>query len=344
MARAAAVLRASEVVAFPSETVYGLGAIATDTDAVSHIFAAKGRPANDPVIVHVTSLAMVREVTGLRQLPKILERLAAAFWPGPLTVVLPRGPCIPLAVTAGRSTVGVRWPSHPVAQALIEAAGAAIAAPSANRFGHVSPTTARHVYDDLAGRIPLILDGGPCAVGIESTILDITQEPPVLLRPGGVSQAAIEAALGTSVHWRAHQSAATTESQLAPGMLLAHYAPRAPLVVYEGADRDATWARVRAEIQSLAARGMRVGALAPGVYGPDLRAAGAMATADLGADDADTEAAQYLYAGLRALDDVQVEIIVAGVVIDEQSALDAALRDRLWRAAAGHVEAVIPSS
>ena len=186
-------LRVGELVAFPTETVYGLGADATNARAVRTIFAAKGRPATDPLIVHIAEAEAVSQVTGhdLADLSPLVRLLADRFWPGPLTLILPRGPRIPDEVTAGLATVGVRVPEHSLARALIAAARVPIAAPSANRFGHTSPTTAQHVLADLARRIPWILDGGPCPIGVESTILDVTQPQPVLLRPGGVPIEAI---------------------------------------------------------------------------------------------------------------------------------------------------------
>jgi len=191
IAEAAALLRAGGLVAFPTETVYGLGANALDAAAVARIFAAKGRPADDPIIVHVAERHDLEAVAA--NVPLVAQALADAFWPGPLTLVVPRGRAIPPIVTAGGDTVGVRMPAHPVALALIAAAGVPVAAPSANPFGRTSPTLAAHVAADLGDRIDLILDGGPCAVGIESTVVDCTAEPPVVLRPGGIALEALRA-------------------------------------------------------------------------------------------------------------------------------------------------------
>jgi L-threonylcarbamoyladenylate synthase len=191
IAHAARLLRVGRLVAFPTETVYGLGADATSADAVRGIFSAKGRPLDDPLIVHIAEVSWLAEVAA--SVPALALRLAERFWPGPLTLVLPRGPRIPPLVTAGGSTVGVRLPAHPVARALIAAAGVPIAAPSANRFMHTSPTTAAHVLADLGGRIACVLDGGPCAVGVESTVVDLTTTPSRLLRPGGVGAEALRA-------------------------------------------------------------------------------------------------------------------------------------------------------
>ncbi|HKS71272.1 MAG TPA: L-threonylcarbamoyladenylate synthase, partial [Ktedonobacterales bacterium] len=191
IAEAAALLRAGRLVAFPTETVYGLGADATSAQAVEGIFAAKERPHSDPLIVH---LAAAEELgRAAREVPELAGRLAARFWPGPLTLILPRAEAIPPIVAAGGSTVGVRVPSHPVARALIAAAGVPLAAPSANRFMHTSPTSAAHVLADLDGRIDCVLDAGPCTVGVESTVLDVTVTPPRILRPGGVTLEALRA-------------------------------------------------------------------------------------------------------------------------------------------------------
>jgi L-threonylcarbamoyladenylate synthase len=263
MAWLGAALRAGALVAFPTETVYGLGADATNPAAVAGIFAAKGRPSSDPLIVHIADFDQLPTVTGraLDALPPAVAILAARFWPGPLTLVLPRGPAIPAAVTAGLATVGVRLPAHPVARALIRAAGVPVAAPSANRFGHTSPTTAQHVFTDLGDRIPWIIDGGPCPVGVESTILDVTQTPPRVLRPGGISVEALGEALGGPVAFQ--ERTAVADAAQAPGMLLSHYAPRARLLVFDSEDVAATWARALAEARHLAAQGRRVGALTP---------------------------------------------------------------------------------
>ncbi len=218
---AARLLRAGGLVAFPTETVYGLGALARNDDAVARIFSAKGRPSHNPLIVHAATAAGAREIAGFG--PEA-ERLASAFWPGPLTLVLPcRDPHLSPRVTAGLATVAVRVPAHPLARALLEATGAPLAAPSANPSGRVSPTTAAHVLEGLAGRIDAVLDGGPCTVGLESTILGLTPDP-VLLRPGGLPVEALEAALGRPVATRAAGAAVT-----APGQLASHYAPAARL-------------------------------------------------------------------------------------------------------------------
>lgn len=221
---AGARLRAGQLVAFPTETVYGLGADADNEDAVRAIFAAKGRPADHPVIVHVTAIADIE--AWACDVPAGARRLAAAFWPGPLTLILPRAPGVLDVVTGGQDSVGLRVPSHPVARALLlafaEQGGRGIAAPSANRFGRISPTTAAHVDDDLGERVALIIDGGPCDVGIESTIVAFLDADVVLLRPGGIALDAITRALG---HAPSQPDAAAPR---ASGTLASHYAPRTP--------------------------------------------------------------------------------------------------------------------
>ena len=222
---AAALLRAGKLVAFPTETVYGLGANALDEAAVRQIFEAKGRPTTSPIIVHVSSMAMARTVVA--QWPHNAEMLARRFWPGPLTMVLKKQPAVPALVTAGLDTVGVRMPANPVALALIEAAQIPIAAPSANRFTQLSPTTAQHVRDGLADRVDYVLDGGPCTVGIESTVLSLAGSAPLLLRPGGISRRQIEDVIGPI----AQPTEAPAVAHPAPGMHPRHYSPRTKLLL-----------------------------------------------------------------------------------------------------------------
>ena len=228
--RAARLLHDGRLVAFPTETVYGLGADAGNPEAIMRIFAAKGRPSNHPLIVHVRADADLRRWA--RDIPDAARQLIARFWPGPLTLILACAPGVSPALTGGQDTIGVRSPAHPVAQALLAAfaaqGGDGIAAPSANRFGHISPTTAQHVADDLGDGVDLILDGGACEIGIESTILDLSRGSPVLLRPGHVSALAIAEAIGVS------PTATDASAPRVSGSLEAHYAPRKPLVVEDG--------------------------------------------------------------------------------------------------------------
>lgn len=225
--RLAAALRQGELVAIPTETVYGLAAHALDAEACRAIFQAKRRPANDPLIVHVLDLGHAEE---LAEFNPAARRLARRFWPGPLTLVLPKKDCVPGIVTSGGPTVAIRAPAHPLARRLLRLAKIPLAAPSANLFGYISPTTAAHVREGLGAHIPHILDGGACAVGVESTVLDMTNpRKPRVLRPGAVTATQLEKFLGVKVHGA--KSRGTRARQLAPGMLERHYSPRTPLVL-----------------------------------------------------------------------------------------------------------------
>jgi L-threonylcarbamoyladenylate synthase len=347
IAEAAALIRAGSLVAFPTETVYGLGANALDGSAVKRIFSAKQRPATDPLIVHLARLRELPRVVA--EVPPVVEQLAAAFWPGPLTLILPRGAAVPAVVTAGRETVAVRIPHHPVAQSLINAAGLPIAAPSANRFGHTSPTTAVHVLADLDGRLDMVLDAGPTPLGLESTVLDMTAPVPTVLRPGGVSVAALQAVLGevllgerTSTPELATAPDAPAEGARSPGLLERHYAPAADLWLAVGeASAALTW--LAQQIEESGASGQRVGAL---LCEEDIAAL----LAQSNAPDADAllvdieplgpahdllQMAHRLYAALRALDARHPDVILARDFGTEGLAL--AIRDRLTRAASGRV-------
>jgi len=220
---AATLLQRDEIVAFPTETVYGLGARASSTRAVQKIFRAKGRPSDNPLIVHICSWEMVSKV--VREWNPLAESLARAFWPGPLTLILRKHPQICTEASAGLDTIGIRWPDHQVAQALIRAAGEPLAAPSANRSGNPSPTTAKHVLDDVSGLIPLILDGGSCTVGVESTVVDVTQGDPVILRPGKITAAELSDVCGCSVLVAGRHN----QAPKSPGMKYRHYAPKTPI-------------------------------------------------------------------------------------------------------------------
>jgi L-threonylcarbamoyladenylate synthase len=230
VSRAAELLRAGQVVALPTETVYGLAANAWDASAVARIFEIKGRPAHNPIIAHVADLELARRCSC--DWPPLAARLAEAFWPGPLTLVLPRSDEIPDIVTAGGATVGIRWPSHPFIQAVVRQCGFPLAAPSANLSNRVSPTSPRHVFQQLGHKIPLIVDGGQCQVGIESTVLDLSTDPPRVLRPGMIHRSALLAVAGDLA-----AAAGAEEQQLkSPGLLPKHYAPRARLVLLTWSD------------------------------------------------------------------------------------------------------------
>jgi L-threonylcarbamoyladenylate synthase len=315
VADAATVLRRGGLVAFPTETVYGLGGNALDAEAVARIFAAKGRPAHNPLIVHVASIEQARELTA--EWPEAANRLGSQFWPGPLTLVLPRSSRLPNVVTAGGPTVAIRIPSHPVALALLREVKLPLAAPSANRSAYLSPTRPEHVLRALKDRIDLVLDAGPTTGGVESTVLDVTRLPPCLLRPGLIAPAQIESVVGPIT--RAALSAAAEEGALpSPGLLPRHYAPNAPV---ECVDGDA-WARVK----SLCQQGTRVGWLT--FAGPEVhRLAGLNLI--LMPSNAVGYAAQ-LYAALHSLDNAGVERIIVSMPPDTEDWL--AVRDRLRRA------------
>lgn len=232
--RAAALLRAGELVAFPTETVYGLGADALNGEAAARIFAAKGRPADNPLIAHIAGESGLAGLIALEPCA-CARKLMRAFWPGPMTLIFPKSPRVPREVTAGLDTVAVRMPSHPVARALISAAQTPIAAPSANRSGRPSPTTAAHVLEDMEGRIPLILDGGPCEVGLESTVVDVTGARPRILRPGGVTLEMLEGVVGDVDvdEGVLHQLQAGSQAR-SPGMKYKHYAPKGEVTIVTG--------------------------------------------------------------------------------------------------------------
>ena len=289
------VLRRGGLVAIPTETVYGLAADASNDDAVRRIFTAKGRPDDHPLIVHV---AVPEEISSwAAQVPSTAAVLADACWPGPLTLLLPRGERVLDVVTGGRPTVGLRVPAHPMTTELLTRFGGGLAAPSANRFGQVSPTTAQHVVDDLGDAVDLVLDGGPCPVGVESTIVDCTVDPPQVLRPGGISTEQIDALLGGDI-------AGASGPSRASGMLAAHYAPRARVLLTSSRD----------EADALADE-------TPGAWVLDRT------------DDLVTYA-RWLYADLRDADLRGVDVVIA--VLPPAAGLGHAIRDRLTKAAAAH--------
>lgn len=314
--RAAAVLQRGGLVAFPTETVYGLGANALDEAAVHSIFAAKGRPANNPLIVHVADPRDVRELVA--DWPPAAERLAAVFWPGPLSLVLPKRPLVPDAVTAGAATVAVRMPDHRLALALIAAAGVPIAAPSANRSLAVSPTQAEHVLKGLAGRIDLLLDAGPTSGGLESTVLDLSRPRPRLLRPGLISAAAIEAVIGPLD--RGELAPDPAAPLVSPGMLARHYAPRATL--------ECVAADSAARVVELQSQGLHVGWMP--LATDEVNTIAGVETIPMPLDPA--AYASKLYAAMHMLDDRGVDRIV--VELPPETPPWLAIHDRLRRAGA----------
>jgi L-threonylcarbamoyladenylate synthase len=312
IARAVAVLRAGGLVAFPTETVYGLGADASRADAVAKIFAVKGRPHAHPLIVHLAPEAILDDWA--IDIPDRARSLIAVAWPGPLTVILKRGPRVSPATTGGADTVGLRVPAHPVAQALLRAFGGGIAAPSANRFGGVSPTTAAHVIADLGDDVDYVLDGGACEVGVESTIVDLSRGRPVLLRPGGMPREAIEAIVGPL-------QAPDAAAPAAPGTLASHYAPRAEVIAVEPSE-------VPRAVAEQAQKGRSIAVLAPHealvVWGP--------LPARLYPLPDDVEGmAHELYRALRDLDAEGVDVVIAA--LPPAVGLGEAVGDRLRRAA-----------
>lgn len=307
---AAQLLRDGGLVAIPTETVYGLAAHALDPLAVARVFAAKARPKFDPLIVHVPEREALADLVS--EFPATAAKLADAFWPGPLTMVLPKRELVPDIVTAGLSTVAIRIPDHPVAQALLREAGIPLAAPSANPFGRLSPTTAAHVREQLGDAVDFILDGGPCRVGVESTVVQVSGDQVQLLRPGGVTLEELEAVVGEVVipPSDAHPS---TAAQPSPGTLPQHYAPRTPLIL-STSDEDLT-------------AGKRIGLLC--LTAPE-NVEAYTAMEELSPTGNLTVAAANFFAALRRLDDAGLDVIVAQPLPDE--ALGRALNDRLSRA------------
>ncbi|TQE90884.1 L-threonylcarbamoyladenylate synthase [Ureibacillus terrenus] len=315
-------LNQGEVVAFPTETVYGLGAVATDDEAVKKIYEAKGRPSDNPLIVHIGTIEEVSDY--VEEVPEKAKKLMERFWPGPLTLIMKAKPdVLAKSVTAGLPTVGIRMPDHEVALELLRTLKKPLAAPSANRSGKPSPTKAEHVYEDLKGRIPLILDGGTTGIGIESTVLDVTVDPPVILRPGGVTKEMLEAEIGevAAPSLKEQQLESTPK---APGMKYTHYAPEAPVYLIER-NRE----KIEKTVRELQNKGHRVALLAPSNY--------ASIPADyffpFGEEEDRKQMAANLYDALRACDKTDATIILATTTSTE--GVGAAIMNRLHKAAGG---------
>ncbi|OGX79544.1 threonylcarbamoyl-AMP synthase [Exiguobacterium sp. SH31] len=312
-------LKMGEVIAIPTETVYGLAGDATNDIAIRKIFEAKGRPSDNPLIVHVATVEQAKHFA--QAIPPVAKRLMEAFWPGALTIILPSNGRASSLVTAGLDSIGLRMPDHPAALELIRTSGLGLAAPSANRSGRPSPTSAQHVADDLTGRIAGIMDGGPTGIGVESTVIDCTTEPVTILRPGGVTKEAIEAVIGpVALDANLSDEAAAPRS---PGMKYTHYAPSAPLYLVEG-ERDDL---VRT-ITMRQAAGKRIGAL---VF--DEATTPADVTLSLG--DTMEMAAQRLYEALRKFDETDVEEIYVNRI--EPTGVALAVYNRLYKAAGGKI-------
>jgi L-threonylcarbamoyladenylate synthase len=331
--RAAVILRSGGLVAFPTETVYGLGADALDPAAVARLFEAKRRPRFDPIIAHIAKVSWIERVVA--QYPAAARLLAERFWPGPLTLVLPKTKRVPDLLTAGLPSVAVRVPDHSLALQLLRAVDRPLAAPSANLFGRLSPTCVEHVVDQFGGMVEYILDGGSCAVGIESTVIDFSKyaetgtaaspagSRAMLLRPGGIAAEEIEALIGPLLRREASEHGAHSPAT-SPGMLPKHYAPQTPLLV--GADREAS-------------AGRRAGLLA---FKPENETAGFVAIEVLSVAGDLTEAAANFFAALRRLDALELDLIIARPFPDE--GLGVALNDRLRRAAIDPPEATSTSA
>lgn len=329
IARAAELIRAGGLAAFPTETVYGLGANALDADAVRRIFEAKGRPGDNPLIAHISAVDQLAPLIAVEPSPAA-RALMDAWWPGPMTLIFPKSNAVPDAVTAGLDTVAVRLPAHPAARALIDAAGVPIAAPSANRSGRPSPTTAAHVLADMDGRIPLILDGGPCAVGVESTVIDLSGDVPRVLRPGGVTPQMIsDVCGGAGVDPAVMRPLGDGEVARSPGMKYRHYAPSGALTVVQGADNAVQPAIRRLYDEALAA-GRRPLILALDGH---LSAYGERRALALGAD---AEAmARSIFARLREADALGADVLFSEAVPADGVGL--AVMNRLGRAAAFNI-------
>ena len=329
LAEAGKLIRAGELVAFPTETVYGLGANALDADAVRRIFEAKGRPGDNPLIAHISGVGQLAPLIASEPSPAA-RALMDACWPGPMTLIFPKSPLVPDAVTAGLDTVAVRLPAHPAARALIDAARRPIAAPSANRSGRPSPTEAGHVLEDMDGRIPLILDGGACAVGLESTVIDVTGDTPRVLRPGGVTPERIEAICGgVAVDDAVMRPLREGEVARSPGMKYRHYAPAGALTIVQGEPERVIEAICRLYDEALAA-GRRPLILALSGH---VAAYGDRRTLSLGADAG--EMAHAIFARLRDADALGADALFSEAVAAD--GLGLAVMNRLGRAAAFHI-------
>lgn len=320
---AARLLRENEAVAFPTETVYGLGANAMEDEAIAKIFAAKGRPSDNPLIVHIGTKSQLDGI--VREIPPVAEKLMEHFWPGPLTIILPRKEGISERVTAGLNTVGVRMPDHPVALALIEEANVPVAAPSANRSGRPSPTLASHVYEDLNGKIAGIVDGGATGVGVESTVIDCTSEVPTILRPGGITKEQLEAVIGNVSLDPALKD--EKEKPKSPGMKYTHYAPKAPLSIVEGSREF-----IQRIVDEKKKEGFKVGVLTTEEY-QHVYSADVVLSCGMRNDLASV--ATKLYDVLRTFDASEVDVIFSESFPNE--GIGNAIMNRLTKAAGHHI-------
>lgn len=316
---AARFIREGKLVAFPTETVYGLGADALNENAVKRIFEAKGRPPDNPLIIHIAEFEQVYELAS--EVPEKAKILAEKFWPGPLTIVLPKGDKVPYATTGGLETVAIRMPAHEISLALIKTSKRPIAAPSANISGKPSPTLAEHVADDFYGRIECIIDGGETKIGVESTVIDLTTDPPMLLRPGGLPLEEIERVIRKI---KIHPAVKGKPVNLAkaPGMKYKHYAPDAQVIVIEG-ERERVKEKIKELVKEYKAQGMKVGVMATGDFYE--------ADAYFNMGESEEEIARNLFKALRELDKSGVDVILAEGI--EEKGLGLAVMNRLRKAA-----------
>ena len=331
IARAGEIIKKGGLVAFPTETVYGLGGDAFNPDSSRKIYAAKGWPSDNPLIVHIADMNDLEKVTP--EIPESAQKLADAFWPGPLTMIFKKSPDIPRETTGGLDTVAVRMPSDKIAAGFIKAAGGFVAAPSANLSGKPSPTEARYVIEDMNGRIDMIIDGGESMVGLESTILDLTEDTPVILRPGYITEKMISEVLGSEVIFdKAISEVAPDVAPKAPGMKYRHYAPKAPLTIVEGDPGD-----VVAKINELGTKDTSLGrkvaviASSENISGYD----GSFIIKDVGSFDHEEEAAHLLFKTLRELDDQGADVIYSEAF--KESGVGYATMNRLIKAAGHHI-------
>ncbi|MFR6537531.1 MAG: L-threonylcarbamoyladenylate synthase [Lachnospiraceae bacterium] len=324
---ASAVIRSGGLVAFPTETVYGLGGDATNPEASRKIYAAKGRPSDNPLIVHIADFSQLRNIVA--EVPQEAEKLAEAFWPGPLTMILRKNDVIPYETTGGLDTVAIRMPSHPVARAFLQDSGCMIAAPSANTSGRPSPTTAQHVWEDLHGKIEILLDGGPVGIGIESTIVDLSEERPMILRPGFITQEMLSAVLGDVGMDPGLASENSKQPPKAPGMRYRHYAPKADLTLVEGTMEEVI-SKINALTREAQAMGKSVGVLAT-EENKDCYVADHVIVIGQRQDEA--EIARHLFDVLRQFDDLQVDLIYSESFV--AAGVGQAIMNRLLKAA-GH--------
>lgn len=327
--RAGALIKRGELVAFPTETVYGLGGDALQEASAQKIYAAKGRPSDNPLIIHIAKWEDVDYIC--KDIPEVAKKLADAFWPGPLTMILKKADVVPLATTGGLDTVAVRLPGHEVARAFIEAAGGYVAAPSANISGRPSPTLAKYVYEDMKGKIPLIIDGGEVGIGVESTIVDLTEEVPVILRPGYITREMLEEILGQVTNDATMMESLKDVAPKAPGMKYRHYAPKGSLAIVAG-DTDAVIKYINEACREATKEGKRTGVLCTSETGDRY-------TADcvkcIGSRADESTVAQGLYKVLRECDDEGLEVLFAESFHTE--GIGQAIMNRLLKAAGHHV-------